>query len=89
MTSRVAKISSRRRRAKFQTLAARDGKVCWYCGKVLVFGFELGEDNPQPDHDPRPIATIDHLRPISQGGSNENHNLILACRPCHNERHSP
>lgn len=31
-------------------------------------------------------ATIDHLVPLSRGGSNASDNLVLACKPCNQRR---
>ncbi|WP_084670284.1 HNH endonuclease signature motif containing protein [Microbacterium paludicola] len=42
----------------------RDGWVCTSCGKELV-----GDD-----------ATVDHITPVSQGGSSEDWNLTSLCR---------
>lgn len=30
--------------------------------------------------------SLDHLRPVSKGGSNESSNLVTACMPCNRER---
>lgn len=42
----------------------RDGWICGYCGKALE-----GQD-----------ATVDHIIPIDAGGTDDDHNLIAACR---------
>lgn len=70
-----------------RALERRDGLFCFYCGKVVVWASMLGEQNVQPDLDERPIATIDHLRQLARGGTNTLNNMIIACRPCHRERH--
>lgn len=49
-----------------RTLAELHGLRCAYCGKSKRF-----ED-----------LTIDHVKPISAGGTNHIHNLALACGPC-------
>jgi 5-methylcytosine-specific restriction endonuclease McrA len=50
-------------------LYIRDGFVCWYCGADLC--------NVLPSD-----ITLDHLVPRCKGGTNEDSNLITACRLC-------
>ncbi len=52
------------RREKRLALHLRDGLVCVYCGAA-------GEDGGQ--------LTLDHLRPVSKGGTNDASNLVTAC----------
>lgn len=35
------------------------------------------------------LATIDHLKPIAEGGTNDRENLVLACQPCNYKRSIP
>lgn len=44
---------------------------CYYCDENLTFK----------------QATIEHLIPISSGGSNSPDNLVISCRFCNNCRH--
>jgi len=44
----------------------RDGFVCQYCGA----------------HPPAAVLEIDHIKPVSAGGTNDAHNLIAACFAC-------
>jgi hypothetical protein len=53
------------RRERRLGLYLRDGLSCCYCGACVEDGAML---------------TLDHLIPHVQGGSNENSNLITACR---------
>lgn len=48
----------------------RDGFRCQYCGRELQY-----TDDPS-------YITLDHLTPRSEGGTNENYNLVTACRSC-------
>lgn len=32
--------------------------------------------------------TVDHRRPISQGGTNDPSNLVVRCRPCNSRKHT-
>lgn len=45
-------------------------RSCQYCGVLL------SEDR----------ATLDHLLPLSRGGTNKWSNLILSCKPCNSEK---
>jgi hypothetical protein len=51
----------------------RDEFACLYCGRSLK--------NAEPGE-----LTLDHLRPRSAGGGNENENLVTACKPCNSSR---
>ena len=44
----------------------RDGFVCQYCGA----------------HPPTAILHIDHIKPVADGGTNHQDNLITACESC-------
>ena len=52
-------------------LYLRDGLACVYCGASLEAGVTL---------------TLDHLRPVSKGGSNAASNLVTACQTCNSSR---
>lgn len=52
----------------------RDGLACAYCGEAVE-----GEGGTE--------LTLDHLRPLSAGGSNAATNLVTACRRCNCARH--
>lgn len=51
---------------------ARDGCLCAYCGKKTNVA----------------TATIDHVQPLSLGGTNRPDNLVVACRACNNRKGS-
>ena len=44
----------------------RDGFICQYCGA----------------HPPHVVLEVDHIQPVSSGGSNDPDNLITACFDC-------
>lgn len=44
----------------------RDGFMCQYCGQ----------------HPPQTILEIDHIHPVSKGGTNDIDNLMTSCQPC-------
>lgn len=48
----------------------RRGSTCYWCGKVLEWS----------------TATIEHMIPLSRGGSNHISNCRLACKKCNEER---
>jgi 5-methylcytosine-specific restriction endonuclease McrA len=53
-----------------KTLFKRDASLCLYCG-----GHFLSRD-----------LTRDHVRPVSQGGSDKWRNVVSACRRCNNHK---
>lgn len=53
-----------------KTLFRRDGDLCLYCGQRF-----LARD-----------LTRDHVRPLSQGGSDAWQNVVTACRRCNNHK---
>lgn len=57
-------------------LRNRDGDLCHYCGVTMVFAsFKRGE---RPDN----MATLEHLVPVSKGGSHSWSNCVAACWRC-------
>ena len=64
------------RKAKKSKLAAvrqRDGDDCWFCGNAMRFG---GIPNT------RKYATLEHLQPLSKGGTSAMENLALCHKSC-------
>ena len=55
---------------KRQSLYRRDGGICGICGEPVPFF----------------LASIDHIRPRSKGGSNADFNLRITHRACNQER---
>lgn len=72
-----------RRRVAIELLQ-RGGRHCHWCGDRLEW-LQLSCGLLGPDND----LTVDHVEPASLGGSNENDNLVLACRACNQERALP
>ena len=58
------------RKRRIKAKLYRKSPLCHWCRKK----FELAE------------MTLDHLIPVSQGGSNRNDNFVLACDPCNKQR---
>lgn len=76
MTSGLRSIGDKSRRRIRTSLRARDGDDCYLCRGLMVFNNTKSED----------YATIDHILPRSQGGSNDLDNLKLAHRKCNLRR---
>lgn len=75
MPSVVRFLRSRRRdrvtvRFSRDTIFARDRGQCQYCGRALG----------------RRDVTHDHIVPKSRGGETRWENIVLACRPCNQEK---
>jgi 5-methylcytosine-specific restriction endonuclease McrA len=66
----VSRLGSSKRRRKRRALLLRDGAACAYCGLALGTGL------------PYSRPTLDHVIPVSRGGSNALTNMVLACKPC-------
>lgn len=65
-----AKWINKRRRAR---LYERDGWRCVYC-------------EAYPGSKESELLSLDHLRPLSKGGSNRSENLVTACKSCNSKR---
>jgi len=63
----------------FETIFARDGERCVYCGAQT---HRLGKGLSRSPH----LATLDHVLPRSKGGPLNAANLVLACQACNNQR---
>lgn len=62
------------------SLRKLDGDFCCYCGIQMVFGtFSRGNRPPN-------MATIEHIIPVSLGGSHTLGNCALACWRCNSSR---
>ena len=55
----------------------RDGYICQECGRFLSDS-PTGEEN---------TATVHHIKPRAEGGSDSPDNLISLCYKCHDEKH--
>jgi 5-methylcytosine-specific restriction endonuclease McrA len=69
-TRNQGNMNSKQKHKKKQKLIDDYGSSCWWCGKVLT----------------SEKLTIDHLRPLSRGGSDDLENLRLTCFSCNNSR---
>lgn len=64
-------------RARRFAIADRDGWICHYCGIE-------GDRHHGPDGN---AWHIDHMHPVSLGGSDDESNLVLSCQDCNLEKH--
>lgn len=62
---------------------ARDDFRCVYCGRDVIV---TTDPEIVSRFKTRPIASIDHIIPRCEGGTNEEDNLVTACRRCNLER---
>lgn len=61
------------------------GDQCFYCGAMMRFERRKKNDPFTVD-----LATMDHVHPVSLGGSHTWDNVVLACWSCNcSKRHSP
>lgn len=61
------------------------GDQCFYCGVTMQFIRRRSGDPFPPD-----LATLDHVHPVSLGGSHTWDNVVLACWSCNcSKKHSP
>jgi 5-methylcytosine-specific restriction endonuclease McrA len=66
------------RKATIKFLRLRDGDKCWLCKNLILFW---------PDCHPQlGSVTVDHLLPVSKGGTNDDYNLRLAHYKCNTVR---
>lgn len=66
----TARMNSHARQSKRRSLLLRDGPVCFYCGRPTGTGLPFSR------------LTIDHVLPLSKGGTDALDNLVLACKIC-------
>ncbi len=78
MAHRAGKAARRAVRARYH-FEGRE-RVCYYCGLDEDELTYIWEPSGVPNRNAR--LTVDHVLPISRGGTNDLDNLVLACQPC-------
>ena len=68
-------LSSREKKEIRDVLIAEQGGLCAYCNAEMV-GSDI-KDKCDPLR-----ATLDHIHPLSTGGSNHISNFVVACQGC-------
>lgn len=76
-------MTGKQRQTIRRLILERDGPLCCWCKKPLLFGKRMDFGIREPDD----WATIEHLIPISRGGTNDLSNLALAHKLCNSSRH--
>lgn len=91
----LSAITAARRRARISgakvdpgvtrsNLRKQYGDLCFYCGVTMAFR-RLRKGDPWPAN----LATIEHVHPVSLGGTHTWDNVVLACWSCNcSKRHS-
>lgn len=79
MSQKRWRVGSAKKRKLYANLRERHGDACHWCGKPMCF----------EDRDGPLAATIEHLIPRADGGSNKQFNLRLAHRRCNEDRSEP
>jgi 5-methylcytosine-specific restriction endonuclease McrA len=64
---------------RYQSIYERDNFTCQYCGLDASKKFETWWSVN---------LTIDHIQPSSQGGTDDDANLVVACRACNSYKGS-
>jgi len=75
-------MSTKKRRVLVERLIERDGVSCTWCCREMI------DKRIDPRIDCALHMTLEHLMPLSLGGTHELINLALACFECNNERGS-
>lgn len=68
---------SQRTTIKGKLRAAQDGKCC-YCQKPMI----IWNGSPPPGGLPKDAETLEHLKRVDDGGTNDPDNLALSCFEC-------
>jgi 5-methylcytosine-specific restriction endonuclease McrA len=68
--SKPRRLNSKQKKSIKAEIIAKYGSYCWWCGCFL----------------PDDKQTLDHLVPLSLGGSNLRENQRLVCKKCNEER---
>ena len=73
----ACRLPSRRRRDLLPQMAERQNWRCCYCGERM----DGQGDNPN-------APSVEHVIPLSKGGTDAPGNLVAACRRCNSKRSS-
>ncbi len=72
MSASESRNSGQKRRIKTRLFGGHSSKPCCFCRRILTMS----------------TATLEHVIPLSHGGSWKPENLRLSCESCNNERGS-
>ena len=71
----------------YARVLAKTKRRCAYCGATCVSKDKYRQTRPH-DRKPLSIGTIDHIEPVSQGGTDDLDNLVCACLSCNSAKGS-
>ena len=54
---------------------------------LKLTGAICGECSWQPPIGREPLLYLHHIKPLFEGGTHDNSNLVLLCDPCHKQAH--
>jgi 5-methylcytosine-specific restriction endonuclease McrA len=88
------RISSQRRKQVFSALVRRDGARCRECQiahrtiwrNAGIFSTSAPEHYRYTRVNPSSNLEIEHIIPLSKGGTNDKTNLQLLCGACHKQK---
>jgi len=59
-------------KGRMRKILKKQGRKCYYCGvRIYPKAANL-----------LPVATVDHVIPLSRGGNNSKETLVASCSPC-------
>lgn len=68
-------------RSMLKDLRKEQGNRCAYCKQMMISKASSSRERPY-------VATVDHIVPLSAGGTNDRTNLAAACERCNAEKSS-
>jgi 5-methylcytosine-specific restriction endonuclease McrA len=80
LPKRASKLGAKEKRRKVRSLLSKFGKLCFYCNVEMI------PRKPGQTNICDLAMTIDHVVPLSKGGSNKLENLVLCCNKCNRKK---
>jgi hypothetical protein len=71
-----------------QIISHKTDGHCAYCGVTLEPHPNFAEQRSLQDFDYSPTWSIDHLTPVSRGGTDDLDNLMPTCKACNASKHN-
>lgn len=71
-------IKRRIRLSIYRKWVSRFGSLkCYYCNDITY---------PFSDREHKKLTTLDHIIPVSKGGTNKQENIVISCKECNNKK---
>lgn len=97
MPSRAAKQKRKHARKRWGDILRKYGSICFHCKEQVKPLPNLDQDLIEQivsshriaimkDGSTILLATIDHLKPLREGGTNSLKNIVPSCYPCNRRR---